>query len=100
MSKRLPIDKLSPAAARMLLALLTVEPDEQYDEAVIRSGISGCLTFLTARQQLVKLGFIVQRDGREFTTVYEQEPAEQHVTEPHPTIPYPGTITKISKAVQ
>lgn len=100
MSKRLPIAKLSPAAARLLLASFEMEPGDTYAELVERSGISNCVTFLSARNQLKELGFIVQRDGQEYTTMYMPDPELTRNTEPYPTIPYPGVVTKVTNAKQ
>ncbi len=60
------IAKLTPAAARLLLAFLAAGPGESYDDAVQRSGIQGCLTLMTAKKQLKSLGFVSEGpDGRE-----------------------------------
>lgn len=99
MSKRLPIHLLKPAAARLWIAAMTQEEGETYDDIVMRSGISEYQTFKMARQQLRELGFFIVREGRECPTYYAEDP-ERPITEPYPTIPYPGTITKITHAKQ
>ena len=93
--RRLPVDKLTPAASRLLLALLTIEPGEPIDMALERSGIADVQTFLAARKQLAKHGFIVKRDGLEYFSLYAQEPAI--MTDERYT--YPG-VTHITDAVQ
>jgi hypothetical protein len=93
--RRLPVSSLSPAAARLLLALLTIAPNEPMDEALERSGIADTRTFLLARKQLAKHGFIVKRDGQEYFSLYAQEPAK--LTDER--FAYPG-VTLITNAVQ
>jgi hypothetical protein len=93
--RRLPVDKLTPAAARLLLALLTIAPNEPMDEALERSGIADTRTFLSARKQLAKHGFIIKRDGQEYFSLYAQEPAR--LTDERYT--YPG-VTLVTDAVQ
>lgn len=93
--RRLPIDRLSPSAARLLLALLTIQPGEPIDVALERSGIRETTTFLAARKQLERGGFIVKRDGLEYFFLYAQEPAARLVDERYG---YGATVT--TKAVQ
>lgn len=94
--RRLPVAKLTPAAARLLLALSTIEPNESIDDPMERSGIYDMRTYLAARKQLIHHGFIVWREGREYITMYAQEPVAR-LTEDRYT--YPGA-TVVTKAVQ
>lgn len=89
--RRLPVDKLTPAAARLLLAFSTIQPNESEVDVMERSGISEVLTYVEAKKQLGRHGFVIWRDGREYITMYAQEP-ERPVTEGYPTIPYIGVI--------
>lgn len=60
------IAKLSPAAARLLLAFMAAGPNESYDDCIAQSGIHSCLTLATAKKQLKSLGFVeIGPDGRE-----------------------------------
>lgn len=86
--RRLPVDKLPPAAARLLLASFTMGPGDTYADLMERSGIYNCRTFLAARRVLLERGFIRQHAGQEHTTLYEQEPERK----PLATIPYIGVI--------
>jgi hypothetical protein len=95
--RRLPVSSLSPAAARLLLALLTIAPNEPMDEALERSGIADTRTFLLARKQLAKHGFIVKRDGQEYFSLYAQEPQLAKLTDER--FAYPG-VTLITNARQ
>ena len=60
------IAKLTPAAARLLLAFMAAGPTDSYDDCIAQSGIHSCLTLATAKQQLKMLGFVSEGpDGRE-----------------------------------
>lgn len=63
------IGKLTPAAARLLLAFWTAQPEETYEEMILRAGVTSCLTLASAKKQLQQYGFWdsdeSRRDGRE-----------------------------------
>ncbi len=57
------IGKLSPSAARLLLAFLTRKPEDTFDEIMLVSGIERYQVFMKAKQELVTLGILtVQGD--------------------------------------
>ncbi len=67
------IHKLSPAAARLLLAFMAASPTDSYDDAVAESGIHSCLTLATAKKQLKNLGFVSEGENGEETIVFFPE---------------------------
>jgi hypothetical protein len=95
----LPVAELSPAAARLLLALEMLQPGESVHDAVGRSGIIEMETYLKAYKALVKRGFIYMHEGREYVTRYAPQSELARLTEPVATT-WPGTITKVSNAKQ
>jgi hypothetical protein len=65
------IARLSPAAARLLLAFLSRLPNEQFHQTVARSGISETATLLKAQQQLQESGhWLVGRNGEIVCSLY------------------------------
>lgn len=70
------ICRLSPAAARLLLAFL-IHSDANYDETVIKSGIHEYQTLISARRQLFEQGFLVQDEhGYEYVSFAPEPPRE------------------------
>lgn len=51
------ISRLSPAAARLLLAFWTMQEGESYEEMILRAGVTSCLTLASAKKQLQQYGF-------------------------------------------
>lgn len=61
------IAKLSPAAARLYIALYSAAPTDTWDDVVDVSGIIAYRTLVVARQQLADLGLIITgSDGRSY----------------------------------
>jgi hypothetical protein len=56
------IAKLSPSAARLLLAYMTCKRDDDLDKVILRSGIGTYKTFVKAKQELLSHG-ILQYQG-------------------------------------
>jgi hypothetical protein len=70
MPAKLPISKLTPAAARLLLALRTCDGQETWEEVIARSGIHACHTLAAAKQQLRDIGFIYDGPDGERVTMF------------------------------
>jgi hypothetical protein len=66
------IKRLTPAAARLLLSMLSAHASEPYTEIVARSGIAECQTLASARTQLEENGFILRGpDGKETASLVD-----------------------------
>lgn len=59
------IKKLTPAAARLLLALAMGGPHANYDDVVREAGIQRYQTLVDARKRLYESGFLTEIDGKE-----------------------------------
>ncbi len=68
------ICKLTPAAARLLLALLNAGPGESYDAVVERAGIHAYGTVARAKQSLCDLGYLLHDNaGQEYLNFQRRE---------------------------
>lgn len=74
------IRKLSPAAARLLLAYLGREMGQTFDDIVRMAGIQAYATVVQAREQLHELGFLVDANGRD-SVVFHSLPVEDRQTD-------------------
>lgn len=52
------IAKLSPSAARLLLAFMTRDPEDNFDKIMLASGIERYQTYIRAKQELVEKGLL------------------------------------------
>jgi hypothetical protein len=64
----IPISALSPSAARLLLALVTSNENEEMDAVIMRAGIGTWKTFLHAKQQLLEGRYLFVVDGKQYAT--------------------------------
>lgn len=64
-----PISDLCPSAARLLLALLTSNPNEEMDAVIMRAGIGTWRTYLQAKQQLIEGGYWRVHEGKSYATI-------------------------------
>jgi hypothetical protein len=64
-----PINTLSPSAARLLLALVTSSEQEEFDVVIIRAGIRTWQTYLKAKQQLLDGGYVFVTAGKQYATL-------------------------------